>query len=125
VTSREEERISFRILSLHFGQVFVGGVFCPSTCREDVLVPLIPSSVYDFGSRRVIVESFKLVFGYCRLFVLVLARLVERVIDGRLTVSLWTCGNRRCFGWLRGVIEEGAVEACHLVEQEVVDLVML
>jgi hypothetical protein len=88
VISREEECVALCILSLHFGQVFIGGIFCPGACGEDVLVPLIPSSVYNLRNRWVIVEPFKLMFGYGRLFVLVFARLIEGIVNRGLVVAL-------------------------------------
>jgi hypothetical protein len=90
-----------------------------------VLVSLIPSSVYDLGRCWIVVEPFQFLFRYCRFFVLFLAGLVQRIVNGGFAVSLRSCGYRGCLGRLRGVIEEGATEACYFVEQEMVDFVVL
>lgn len=58
--SRKEERVALGILALTFLEGLVRIVFFPNTCGKDVLILLIPTTIYNLRDGRVFVVALKL-----------------------------------------------------------------
>lgn len=128
LVSREEEGVPLCVLALHPGKVPVRRILRPRARREDVFVAFVPPSIHHLGQRRVVPKPLELLVRCARLFVLLLARLQQWVVRGRIDVGLFVGLRRRSgsgLGRLCRVVKEGSVKAGNPVEQEVVDFVML
>lgn len=122
-SSSEEESVSANVPLYSILVVLVCIELLPHTGREDVLIPLVPTSVHHLGKGRIIIRAFET--GDIR-DVDWLLRCLPRYGEGVVRVEIdWGRRGRRR-GRLGAVVEEapfGRAEA--LVHDEVVEVVML